>query len=191
MTEKTILESIKQTPVIAAIKNDNGLLKCKKSKSTVAFILYGNINNISDIVTKAKNANKLAFVHIDLIEGLSSKEAAVDYIKQNTDAIGIISTKANLIKYAKSLGFITVQRFFILDSLAIENVLRNDKQSHADFIEILPGLMPKIIKKLSHKLKHPIIAGGLISDEDDVKTALNAGALGVSTTCEDMWFLQK
>ena len=44
------------------------------------------------MVKKIKDAGKLAMVHIDLIAGLSGKEVAVDYIKQETLADGIIST---------------------------------------------------------------------------------------------------
>ncbi len=181
-------EILKKAPIIAAIKNDEGLAKCKKCKCSVCFILYGNINNIGEIIDKVNSAGKSAFVHLDLIEGLSSKEAAVDFIAKNTKAIGVISTKSALIKYAKSVGLLTVQRYFILDSLALENVLKNDRQSNADFIEVLPGLMPKVIKKLSLQMKHPIIAGGLISDKQDVTTALSAGAFCVSSTCKDVWF---
>lgn len=49
---------------------------------------------IPSIVEKVKGSGKLAFVHMDLIQGLSSKEAAVDYISKFTKADGIISTKA-------------------------------------------------------------------------------------------------
>ncbi len=188
MKADELREKLKKSPVIAAIKNADGLSKCAKCECAVCFILYGNINNISEIVETVQNSGKAAFVHLDLIEGLSSKEAAVDFIAKNTKADGVLSTKAPLIKYAKNSGLLTVQRYFILDSLALENVLRNDRQSNADFIEILPGLMPKIINKLSNQMKHPIIAGGLINEKQDVKIALNSGALGVSSTCENIWF---
>lgn len=35
-----------------------------------------------------------------------------------------------------------------------------------DAVEILPGLMPKIIKKLCSTVNVPINAGGLISDKE-------------------------
>ena len=39
-----------------------------------------------------KQAGKMALVHLDLINGLSAKDVAVDFIKKYTKADGIIST---------------------------------------------------------------------------------------------------
>lgn len=49
--------------------------------------------------------------------------------------------------------------------------------------------MPKIIKKLCSTVNVPIIAGGLISDKEDVMNALNAGAVAISVTNQRVWFM--
>ena len=59
-------------------------------------------------------------VHIDLINGLSSKEITVDFIKKYTNADGIISTKPTLIKRARELSLYTILRLFVIDSIAYE-----------------------------------------------------------------------
>lgn len=180
---------LEEMPVVAAVKNHEGLEKSLCSDSGIVFVLYGDINSIPEITRRIQAAGKFAFVHIDLLDGLSAREAAVDYIRRSTPAAGIISTKPALIRYAKSLGFVTVQRFFVLDSLALENVRRADSQDAADFVEILPGLMPKIIRRLADEIHKPIIAGGLISDKEDVVTALGAGAVAISSTNTGVWFM--
>lgn len=91
-------DALEDSPVIAAIKDDNGLKECLKSDIQVVFILYGDICNIADIVDTVKQAGKMALVHLDLINGLSAKDVAVDFIKKYTKADGIISTKPALIK---------------------------------------------------------------------------------------------
>ena len=47
--------------------------------------------------------------------------------------------------------------------------------------------MPKVIHKLVNEMEIPLIAGGLITDKEDVIHALSAGAIAVSTTLSDVW----
>ena len=58
---------------------------------------------------------------------------------------------------------------------------------HPDFIEVLPGVMPKTIRKICENAHTPVLAGGLIADKEDVMAALGAGALAISTTNRDVW----
>ena len=115
-------DALEDSPVIAAIKDDNGLKECLKSDIQVVFILYGDICNIADIVDTVKQAGKMALVHLDLINGLSAKDVAVDFIKKYTKADGIISTKPALIKHAGEIGLTSVLRLFVIDSMAYENI---------------------------------------------------------------------
>ena len=136
-----------------------------------------------------KDAGKIAMVHVDLISGLSTREVAVDFIHTNTMADGIITTKPSLIRRARELSMFTVLRFFLLDSMAFENICQQQYSVKPDFIEVLPGVMPRIIEKLCHLVKIKIIAGGLISDRESVVAALDAGAMGVSSTSHQVWRL--
>ena len=149
----------------------------------------GDICNISAIVGQIKESDKVAMVHIDLITGLSSKEVAVDFIRNNTSADGIISTKPALIKRARELSLYTTLRVFVLDSMAFENIEKQMSVARPDIIEILPGLMPKVIRRVCRLVKVPVIAGGLISDKEDVMAALSAGAISVSTTNQKVWLM--
>ncbi len=81
----------------------------------------------------------------------------------------------------------TVMRFFILDSMAFENIEKQLAVVRPDFIEILPGVMPKIIQKICRMVRTQVIAGGLITDKEDIVAALNAGAFSVSSTNQDVW----
>ena len=186
-TRKDLLEIIADSPVIAAVKDEEGLEKSLRTDCRIIFILYGNICSLTTIVEKIKNRDKLAIVHADLVQGLSAKIEAIDYIKNNTKADGILSTKGNLVKHAADIGLIGILRNFIIDSMAMENVKKQVELAHPDIIEIMPGIMPEIIEKLKNEIKLPIIAGGLISDKKDVIAALSAGADAVSTTKEELW----
>ena len=54
-------------------------------------------------------------------------------------------------------------------------------------MEILPGVMPKIIKRICNLVNVPVITGGLIDEKEDIINALRAGAEGVSTTDKKLW----
>lgn len=183
------MEILEDSPIIIAIKDDEGLKKCAESEHRVVFILYGDIITIPDIVARVKALGKLTFVHIDLISGLSSKEISVDFLKKYTQADGIITTKPNLIKRAKELDFYTILRLFLIDSMAYENISRQVKAAQPDLIEVLPALMPKILKKVCKLSPIPVIAGGLISDKEDVMTILKSGVISISSTNKKIWFI--
>lgn len=83
-----------------------------------------------------------------------------------------------------------MQRFFVIDSMALESVLRHrEYAARPDFIEILPGTMPKIFRRVCAEIQTPVIAGGLISDKEDIMAALGAGACAISTTNPQVWFM--
>ncbi len=193
MKAKDFLEKVEINPIIAAVKDDEGLELALREDIEIIFILYGDICTIAGIVRKIKDAGKVAMVHVDLITGLNTtKDVCIDFIKNNTQADGIITTKNSLIPHAKELGLSTVLRYFILDSLALENIEKQAKSpgTRPDIIEFLPGIiLPKMIKRINKVSRVPIIAGGLIADREDVMNALDAGAMAISTTNQDVWGL--
>ena len=174
-------------PVIAAVKNEQQLKLALKSECETVFLLFGDLLNIGDLTRMVRDSGKNAIVHIDLVNGLSSREIAVDFIAKTTCADGIISTKPQLIKRAKELGLFTVLRVFVIDSKAFENISRDRIAVEPDVMEILPGIMPQVITTICKMIPTPIIAGGLISQKKDILAALDAGAIAVSTTNQEIW----
>ena len=97
--DQRFYDIFEENPVIAAVKDTDGIEKCCQLEDIrIVFILFGDICSIPEIVEKVKSAGKMAVVHVDLINGLGAREIAVDFIKNNTLADGIISTKPALIK---------------------------------------------------------------------------------------------
>ncbi|MEG0764858.1 MAG: glycerol-3-phosphate responsive antiterminator [Pseudoflavonifractor sp.] len=189
MQLKPFLEALYDGPVIASVKDDEGLADALLSQCRVIFLLYGNVITIADLVARVKDAGKLVLVHLDLVDGLALRDISVEFIARHTLADGIITTKPQLARRAKALGLIALQRFFLLDSLALQNVHKQLEQDCCDLIEVLPGIMPKVIRALAATTGKPIIAGGLIADKEDVTSALSAGAIAVSSTNREIWFL--
>lgn len=192
MSEKAqaFQEELQAQPVIAAVKHTEGLEHALRSECAAVFILFGSILDIPELTERVREAGKYALVHLDLVEGMTGKDISVDYLAQKTAADGILSTRPALIRRAGELGLISIQRFFLLDSLSLENVLQQG--SSADFVDVLPGAMPKVLRRLTAaaegRLRQSIIASGLLTEKADVLAALSAGALAVSTTSENLWF---
>lgn len=178
---------MKNSPIIAGVKDLNNLETALESDCQIIFLLCGTIFDLKDTVKKAKEKGKMIFIHVDLLDGFSKDVTALKYIHSEICPDGIISTKNSLLKAAKSLGLLTVQRVFIIDSLSIDTAVKASNMINPDAIEIMPGIMPRIIKKLSSTLEVPVIVGGLVSETSDVKVALESGALGVSASSKTIW----
>ncbi len=185
--KQQLFDALSANPIIMAIKDEAGLEACLHVRdATVVFVLYGDVASIATITERLKAAGKQVMVHMDLIAGLSAREEAVDFIAQYTQADGIISTRFEQIKRGRQLNLSTIFRIFVIDSKALSNLNRRVGE-YADIVEILPGLMPKVIRRMKSKLNVPLIAGGLIADREDVIAALDAGAIAISTTNEQVW----
>ena len=183
-----LLEYFEEVPIVVAAKSESELAECLNSRSRVVFLLFGDICTITELVERVKAAGKIAIVHLDLIDGLAPKDVSVDFIADRTRADGVISTKNSVIRYAHQKGLLTIQRYFLLDSRVLENMEKNS--SPADFYEVLPGVMPKIIRHLVKTTGKPIIAGGMIRDKEDIMNALSAGAVAISSTNRNVWFTE-
>lgn len=172
--------------IIAAARSNEELLIASKSKVNIIFMLSPNISDIKMQTELVHSDGKKIFIHLDLAEGIGKDEYGIKFAKeQGVD--GIISTRTNIIKMAKKEGLFTVQRFFLVDSQSVATTIETAKMSKADMIEIMPGILSKIIKKLKDELKTPIVAGGLIETKEEINEAISCGAAAISTGKQDFW----
>ena len=142
-------------PVIAAVKTDEALTAALASPCSAVFLLASTLLTVDGLVHRIHDAGKLAVVHIDLVDGLSSREIAVDSLNALCHPDGIISTRPTLIRRARHRGLLTVQRAFILDSLSLTSLSGQLEQGKPDFVEILPGIMPRVIAEISARTQVP------------------------------------
>ena len=182
-----LAETLLNEPVIAAVKTDEALTAALASPCSAVFLLASTLLTVDGLVHRIHDAGKLAVVHIDLVDGLSSREIAVDSLNALCRPDGIISTRPTLIRRARHRGLLTVQRAVILDSLSLTCLSGPLEQGKPEFVEILPGIMPRVIAEISARTQVPVIAGGLLRDKADVMAAMRAGAAAVSTSAPGLW----
>lgn len=182
-------EILEECPVVTAVKSHQGLEASFQSDCQIVFILYGTICDIASIVERIHQKNRIAIVHVDLIHGLDNKEIAVDFLKEIAKADGIISTKTNQIARARELEMYSIFRFFAIDSRSLATLEQQCRMARPDCIEILPGVMPQVLKEITKTNRTPLIAGGMIASKEDIYSAISAGATAVSTTKQELWFV--
>ena len=173
-------------PIIAAVKSRDDLETALRSDINAIFLLSSNIMDIDKLIERVHEKEKLLFIHMDFVDGLSKDAYGVKYLATKR-VDGIISTRSNVISAAHDAGLYSVQRFFMIDSRSVDTALETLKQSKADTIEIMPALAYKSITKIKNNINIPIIAGGLIETREEIYKALSAGASMVSTGKQDLW----
>ncbi len=171
-------------PVIAAVRSDAEFRAAVCTSVGAVFMLKADLITLPELIREKRG--KKIYVHIDMADGIGKDRRGIEFVAK-CGADGIISTKNLMISIAKDAGLGTVQRFFIIDSKSVLSALESIRQSKPDYAEIMPGVIPKAIRSFVGKAGIPIIAGGLVETEQDVITALGAGAEGVSTGCRALW----
>lgn len=182
-------DKVEKNPIIAAVNNLEILDSALNSPCEIIFLLTGNIFNLKEIAHRVRDKNKELYIHVDSIDGFSKDTWGLEYIIKNIYPDGIITAKDNLIKLSKSMGVFTIQRLFITDSISLGHGMKSIKTTRPNAIEILPGIMPKIIKKIITDINMPVISSGLISDKEDFDLIIKAGAIAISSSKKRIWYL--
>lgn len=173
--------------VLPAIRKMKDFEKGLITEHPFIVILESRLSQLKSLVEYAKRTNKKVLIHFDLIQGLKADEYGMEFLIREVKPDGILSTRGNVINLAKKNQLLAIQRIFLLDSQALENNLKLVEKFKPDCIELLPGLIPTIIKQVYEQTNIPIIAGGLIREAEEVTAALEAGAVAVSTSNRDLW----
>jgi glycerol uptake operon antiterminator len=181
-----IIACLEDSPVIAAVSDDKWT-EAIACPSQVIFYLSADLLTVEEKVRQAHEAGKYVLVHIDLADGIGKDRTGVRFLAQ-CGVDGIISTKSQLIRLAKEQGLLTVQRFFALDSKGVDSIGDMLRGTNPHLMEIMPGLVPKIIRRYAD-CGLPVIAGGLIQTKTEVTDALGAGATAVSTGQLELCYL--
>ncbi|MDD2414098.1 MAG: glycerol-3-phosphate responsive antiterminator [Eubacteriaceae bacterium] len=185
-TRKSFL-LFQENPIIAAVRNPRDIYDAVASPCQIIFLLTGNIYNLKQMVDYINASGKHAFVHLDLVKGYAQDHYFIKYLKEEIKPTGVISTRNSLISRAKQEGLMTIQRLFLLDSSAMDVTITSARKIKPDAVEILPGLVPKLIHKVRDELTLPIITGGFIETGEEVRSCIDAGSISSSTSHKPLW----
>jgi glycerol uptake operon antiterminator len=128
-------------------------------------------------------------LHIDLINGLMNDDAGLRYVANYNRVVGVITTKHHLVHTIRKLGLYSVIRLFLQDGRAVERGMSVIERSKPDAVELLPGIAATLISAELKQVRVPLIAGGLIRNEETADRILKAGCQAVSTSNKNLWKL--
>jgi glycerol uptake operon antiterminator len=177
-------------PVIAALRSKADIEALARHPMVrTVFLLYGSIGDGGELVARCHDFGKTVFLHFDLLRGVAGDADAMAFVARRWRPEGIITTRPQVIAAASRHGLASVQRIFALDSLAVDTGIQLVRSARPTAVEVLPGVVPRVIRRLVAELTPPVIAGGLIQDGRDVRAALAAGARAVSSSRQSVWGL--
>ena len=156
-------------------------------RAGVVFILRANGLEIASVLRRVHAAGKLAAVHLDLVDGISSDIAGVRWLcRSGADAI--ISSHAQAVRAVKAEGVVAIQRILCLSELTVELGLAAVSRAQPDIVELLPGvILPEVAELVLPRLTVPLLAGGFVRRHEDMTAILQAGALAVTSSEPSLW----
>jgi len=189
-------EILRKKPVIAALRQAADIDAALDVGAEVVFLLSGTIFDLENVLNTAakKRPDRRTVIccHIDLLQGIGRDEAGLRFLARHVGVDGILTTRSQLVRAARQEGLLAVQRIFLLDSSAIETAVNVLSKSNPDAIEILPALvLPTVWNRLPVDQLPPIIAGGLVQTEDELRSVLRAPVRAVSTSQASLWSFRR
>jgi glycerol uptake operon antiterminator len=173
--------------ILPAVRHIKDLEKLLHSPYEYIVLLDLHVAQLKSVIALAKRNGKKIFLHVDLIHGLQSDAYATEFLCQEFEPYGLLSTKANVILKAKQKGVVAIQRIFLIDSSSLEKSYALLEKTKPDYIEVLPGALTEVIAEVKEHTGVPILAGGFIRNTKDVEKALAAGAVAITTSDKKLW----
>ena len=185
--QSSLRRHLAEAPVIAAVRTMDELSLALRSPARVISMMGGGIGEIERITEEIHGHGKSVLFHPELVKGLGRDPAGVEYLIRIGAPDGIVSTKRQLLQTASQMGVVSVFQVFMIDTQALETGLENLVSRPPDIVEIMPGLMPSVVRRVKAVFGGPVLAAGLIKEPTDVDVLLKAGASGVAASEMSLW----
>ena len=183
---QTFAARVAAEPCCAAITANTYVDAALSSRAPVVFILRGNGLSLAPLVRRIHEAGKLVAVHIDLVAGLRQDRSGVAWLAgAGVDAV--ISSHGQLMASIRNEGMTAIHRLLLVRRSQLDSAVLAVSRAAPDIVEILPGVLFPSIVDFMPPFEMPVLAGGFIRTDSDVRAVLSAGALGVTTSSTSLW----
>jgi glycerol uptake operon antiterminator len=181
-----LVARIRERPCCAAVVADSALDLALMSASPMVAILRGDGLALRGPIDRIHAAGKLAAIHLDLVDGLEADAHGVSWVAR-CGADAIISSRGALMAAIRREGRVAIHRVLLSRRSHLDSAMQAAARAAPDVLEVLPGILLPSITQLLPRLGIPVLAGGFIRSEDDVRAVMAAGATGVTTSHADLW----
>ncbi len=183
----SIFTQTDENPVIAAVRSSTLVDVALRSNINTIFMMGGTLSEAQDITRRVHDAGKHILFHVELMKGLGRDREGIEYLAREVGPDGVVSTKPHLLNAVRDMDLLCILQIFMIDTQAYLTGTKNIKSIKPDAVEIMPGLMPGIIKKLRKQFDLPIFTAGLVSRPEEVKLMLDAGVCGLAISEQSLW----
>ncbi|WP_198084725.1 glycerol-3-phosphate responsive antiterminator [Variovorax sp. E3] len=173
-------------PIIATLYGAEQIDAFIDSASEIAIVANVELRKLHGVVATITRADKIAIVNIDSCEGISPDKGGVEYLAE-IGATSLVSTRVATIQRANRAGLLTMQKVFVTDRSTWPRSVKALEQSDPNLVQLMPAPMLSHIAIKERNALPPIVASGFVSTHNDVRSALAAGAVAVSTSDTAMW----
>ena len=173
--------------VIPAISDFKKLNRFLNSDLEFGILMNFHLAQLESLVEAMKKNKKKVLVHSELIKGLATDEYGAIYLIQSLKVDGIISSKPKVIEVCKKRNVLGIYRFFIKDTISLDQSIEIGKRLKPDFVEILPAACYDLVSQIENDLRCKVLMGGLIQNEELIHKCFDAGAIAITTSKPEFW----
>ena len=157
------------------------------------FIQGTTLGGLKSLVeaTRVAAPEAVILVHLDLVRGLSSDVAGMEFLCDLCPIDGITTIRHQLAEQGRRRGLIGIARFFLQDTRALERSSAVIAKSELDAVELLPAVAAASVGNTFAHLKTPRIAGGLVRDAATAEAVLASGCHAITSTNPMLWRLNE
>jgi glycerol uptake operon antiterminator len=181
---------LQRSRIIPAIRGPEYIKAALASPSVIVWLLYGTPLTLPEIVRQVRSAGKLPVANLDLLTGFAQDADGIELLAAEGVA-GVVSTRQSALRAARAQGIIAVQRTFIVDSIAVNNIIRALQHFLPDAVELLPAAAAQFCVSTLRTAQPqlPIIATGLVTTMRQVDDLIRCGVSSAATSDVSLWVL--
>lgn len=174
--------------VIPSVRHAGAFMEAASTGAEMIVLSQSNMDELVKVKKICRRSPHLQLlVHMDMIKGLSHTGEGVLFLQGYLKPHGIISSHPQVMQAAKEMELLAIQRCFVFDENSLELSIRLAAKGGADYLQVLPGIVPKTIRRMKQETGMPVIGGGLIRTREEVEAAVSAGAEAVTTSAAALW----